>query len=152
MARLLIVYHTQSGRTEELARAALPGAREAAPAVDTRLQRAADTGADDLRNADGYLICTPENFGYMAGQIKDLFDRTFYPLENQTTGRPYAVLVACGNDGRGALREVGRIATGYGWKPVHPGHIARQPTTPADLDACREIGGLLAAGLEMGLF
>lgn len=151
MKRLLIVYHSQSGRTERLAQAAFAGARQIDD-VETLLQRAFDTGVDDLLRADGLLFGTPENFGTMSGAIKDLFDRTYYPLEGLTTGRPYAVFVSAGNDGRGAHAQIDRIATGYGWKKIHDGHIARGEIGEADLRACEELGATLAAGLACGIY
>jgi multimeric flavodoxin WrbA len=151
MKRLLIVYHSQSGHTELLAQAVLAGARQIDD-VASELRRAFDTGVDDLLRADALLIGTPENFGYMSGAIKDLFDRTYYPLEGLTTGRPYAVFVSAGNDGRGAQAQIDRIATGYGWKKVHDGHIARGEVGNADLKACEELGATLAAGLSCGIY
>lgn len=151
MKRLLIVYHSQTGNTQRLAEAALAGA-QCIDDVDTRLQRAFATTLDDLLAADGLLIGTPENFGYMSGAVKDLFDRTYYPAEGKMTGRPYAVFISAGNDGRGALAQIDRIATGYGWKKVHDGHIARGQLSEADLKACEELGATLAAGLSCGVF
>lgn len=151
MKRLLIVFHSQTGNTNRLAEAARVGAIDAGD-IEVHCQRAFDTSADDLLAADGLLIGTPENFGYMSGAIKDLFDRTYYPLEGKMLGRPYAVFVSAGNDGRGAMAQITRIATGYGWKQVLPGHIARGAPTAADLAACRELGATLAAGLSMGIF
>jgi multimeric flavodoxin WrbA len=148
---LLIVYHTQSGHTGALAEAARLGA-ESAGVVQVRCLRAFDAGVDDLAGCDGLLLGTPENFGYMSGALKDFFDRTYYPLEGQLTGLPYAVFVSAGNDGTNAVREIERIATGYGWKPVAPAHIARGPVTEADLSACRELGAAMAEGLDLGIF
>ncbi|MFS8086812.1 MAG: NAD(P)H-dependent oxidoreductase, partial [Acidobacteriota bacterium] len=74
MPRLLIVYHTQTGGTEALAAAALRGASGIAE-TQTIVKRAADAGAEDLLAADGLLLGTPENFGYMSGMLKDFFDR-----------------------------------------------------------------------------
>lgn len=151
MKRLLIVYHTQSGHTERLAEAALAGARQIGE-VDTEIRRAFATNIEHLLAADGLLFGTPENFGTMSGALKDLFDRTYYPAEGLMVGRPYAVFVAAGNDGRGAHAQIDRIATGYGWKKVHDGHIARGELTDADLRACEELGMTLAAGLDCGIF
>lgn len=151
MKRLLIVFHSQSGNTARLAEAVEAGAIEAGD-VEVRCQRAFDTTTADLLAADGLLIGTPENFGTMSGAVKDLFDRTFYPLEGKMVGRPYAVFISAGNDGRGAMAQIERIATGYGWKQVLPGHIARGTPTAGDLAACRELGATLAAGLAIGVF
>lgn len=156
MKCLLIVHHSQTGHARQLAEAALAGALAAEEAqtgkVAVRALRAFDTGVEDLLAADGLIFCTPENFGYMSGALKDLFDRTYYPLEGRMTGRPYAVLVAAGNDGRGAQREIDRIALGYGWKKAHEGHIARGEISADDLDRSRELGLLFVTGLALGVF
>ena len=115
--RLLIVYHTQSGNTGRLAAAVLRGAQRVAE-VDSVMKRAFDAGSEDLLGCDALLLGTPENFGYMSGALKDFFDRTYYPCEGRLTGLPFAVFVSAGNDGTGAVREIGRIANGYGWKAV----------------------------------
>ena len=103
---LLIVYHSQSGRTETMARAVLDGARDPQiESVDVRFLRAASAGPDDLLWAHGLLLGTPENFGYMSGAMKDFFDRTFYPVEGRIQSLPYAAFVSAGNDGTGTRRD-----------------------------------------------
>ena len=149
--RLLIVHHTQSGNTGRLAAAVHEGAQRVAE-TETRLLRAFDAGTADLLACDGLLLGTPENFGYMSGALKDFFDRTYYPCEGKLTGLPYAVFVSAGNDGTGAVREIGRIANGYGWKVVAEALIVRKEITPADLVRAEELGEALAAGLAMGVF
>lgn len=149
--RLLIVYHSQTGHTARLAAAVAEGAR-AIDGVETVLMRAAEAGIDELLGCHGLLLGTPENFGYMSGMIKDFLDRTYYPAEGKTVGLPYAVFVSCGNDGSGAVREIGRIAHGYGWKCVAEPVIVKGELTAAALERCRELGGGLAAGLELGVF
>ncbi|QID17824.1 flavodoxin family protein [Nitrogeniibacter mangrovi] len=148
---LLIVYHSQSGNTERLARCVAEGASEA-EGVSVRCLRAFDAGVDDLARCDGLLLGTPENFGTMSGALKDFFDRTFYPLEGQLTGLPYAVFVSAGNDGTNAVREIGRIANGYGWREVAPACIARGEVTETHLGECRDLGRAMAEGLAMGVF
>ena len=149
--RLLIVFHSQTGNTARLAEAVLRGAQRVEE-TDTELKRAFDTRSEDLLVSDGVLLGTPENFGYMSGALKDFFDRTYYPCEGKLVGLPYAVFVSAGNDGTGAVREIGRIAKGYGWKTVTEALIVRREITPADLERARELGEAMAAGLAMGVF
>lgn len=161
MPRLLIVYHTLSGGTESLAAAAALGASGIVE-TETVLKRAADANGEDLLAADGLLLGTPENFGYMSGMLKDFFDRVYYAAENKVMARPYSVFVCAGNDGTGAMREVDRIVTGLRMKKVHPGVIARRVggmagssrghLDPADLARARDLGATLAAGLAYGVF
>lgn len=150
---LLIVYHSQSGRTETMAHAVLDGARDPLiESVDVRFLRAASAGPDDLLWAHGLLLGTPENFGYMSGALKDFFDRTFYPVEGRIQSLPYAAFVSAGNDGTGAIRAIRRIANGYPLKEVQEPLIARGDVTREVLERCKELGLTLAAGLEAGVF
>ena len=147
---LLIVFHSMTGGTRQMAQAAARAAE--GEGVRIRLLEARDAAADDVLAADAYLFATPENLAAMAGMMKDFFDRTYYPCEGKLTGLPYAEFVSAGNDGTGAVREIGRIANGYGWKVVAEALIVRKEITPADLVRAEELGEALAAGLAMGVF
>ncbi len=136
MKRLLIVYHTQFGGTAQMAEAACAGARSIAE-VDTVLRRAADAGVPDLVAANALLIATSENFGGMAGMVKDFLERVYYPCEGRLEGRAYAVLVCAGTDGTGAMRDVDRVATGLRLHKVHPGLISQERADRAAGDHSR---------------
>jgi multimeric flavodoxin WrbA len=151
MPRLLVVYHSQGGQTARLADAVLRGA-QAETSVETICKRAFDTTIDDLLGCQGLIIGTPENFGYMSGAIKDFFDRTYYPAEGKTVGLPYALFISAGNDGSGAVREIGRIATGYGWKLVAEPVIVQKIVDEQILQACAALGESLATGIGLGIF
>lgn len=163
MKTLLIVYHSLTGGTRQMAEAAADAAR-AEPDVALRLLRADEAAAPDLLAADGYLFAAPENLAAIAGIMKDFFDRTYYPVLGRIEGRPYALLVCAGSDGGNAARQMARIATGWRLRAVAeplivcthaqtperilaPKHIA-----PGELRRCAEIGAALAAGLAMGIF
>ena len=149
--RLLIVYASQSGRTAQLAAAAAAGARSQ-PGVSVQQCQALTAGVEDLLGAQGLLLATPENFGYMAGALKDFLDRTYYPAQGRCQGLPYALMVCAGNDGRGAIAAVERIAIGYGWRAVSPAlRVVGEPDQQALADAA-ELGAGLAAGLALGVF
>ena len=156
--RLLIVYHTQFGATAQMARAAFNGARSIED-IDTVLKRAADAGVADLASANALIVATSENFGGMAGMVKDFLERTFYPLEHELEGRPYALIVCAGTDGTGAVRDVERVATGWRLRKALPELIYKSGTTaqrvvvPDEVLArCREIGATLAAGVAAGIY
>ena len=151
MPRLLIVYHTQSGNTGRLAEAVRCGA-QAETGVETIMKRAFDTTLDDLLECNGLLLGTPENFGFMSGALKDFFDRTYYPAEGKTLALPYAVFISAGNDGSGAVRQIERIATGYGWKRVAEPLIVRKEITEENLTHAEELGAALAGGLALGIY
>lgn len=153
MKKLLIVHHSQTGNTEQLAQAAWQGAREL---VDVNLQIrylvAAAAGPMDLRWADAVLLATPENFGYMAGALKDFFDRTFYAVEGELNPLPYALMISASNDGTGAVRAVERIVGGYPLVAVQPALIAQGPVTQEHRAQAAELGATLAAGLDAGIY
>jgi NAD(P)H-dependent FMN reductase len=163
MKRLLIVWHSHTGGSEQMAQAAEAGARTEPQLIVQRLH-AADAGPTELLAADGCLFVTPENLASMAGLMKDFFDRCYYPVLGRIEGRPYATLVCAGSDGSGAARQIERICTGWRLKAVapplivcthaqtHEAILAPKVIGEDDLARCREIGAALAAGLALGVF
>ncbi|MEE9913116.1 MAG: NAD(P)H-dependent oxidoreductase [Deltaproteobacteria bacterium] len=151
MTKILIVYHSQTGHTRQMAEAVGEGAR-AIDGVEVILKKASDAALDDLLSCDGLAIGTPENFGYMAGMIKDFFDRTYGAAQDKVFRKPYVVFISAGNDGTGALRAVERIALGYKFKTVFNPVIAKGKITDEVLEQCRELGGTLAGGCAMGIY
>ncbi len=163
MKTLLIVFHSMTGGTRQMAEAAARGA-SAEPEVSVRLSTATDTTASHLIAADGYIFACPENLAAIAGLMKDFFDRTYYPALDRLNGRPYAILICAGSDGENAARQIGRIALGWRLRSVADATIIRtQAQTPdailapkaikaADLERCHELGAALAAGLAAGIF
>lgn len=161
--QLLIVFHTYTGGTLQMARAAAAGgSREST--VKVRLETAAAAGPEMLLEASGYIFATPENLAAMSGMMKDFFDRTYYPVLEKLVGRPYAMLICAGSDGTNAVRQIERIATGWRLKPIaDPVIVCTHAQTPeeilkpkqigaADLARCEEIGATLAAGLDLGIY
>ncbi|MDQ1510117.1 MAG: hypothetical protein QOG50_1961 [Actinomycetota bacterium] len=152
-ARLLVVFHSRSGGTEAMTDAVVAGANDdAIEGVDVRVQRAFDTTVDDVRTCNGIVLGTPENFGYMAGAIKDFFERIYYPLLDETPGLPYALFVKASTDGVGAVQSIERIVAGLRWKLVVPPVVVVGDLGPADLERCQELGATIAAGLAAGMF
>jgi multimeric flavodoxin WrbA len=151
MKTLLIIYHSQSGNTEQLAQAVYRGAGETSE-TQTRLIRAAQATLQDLLDCNGVVFGTPENFGYMSGAIKDFFDRTFYPAQDYALKLPYALFISAGNDGTGAVRQIDRILLGYPMRKVAEPIICKGPVTQKHREQCEELGLTLAAGVGMGIF
>jgi multimeric flavodoxin WrbA len=151
MKRLLIVFHSQSGNTEKLARAVARGAR-VEEEVEVRIQRAFDTTLDDLIGCDGVVFGTAEYNGYMSGALKDFFDRTFYPAQGLVNNKPYAVVVSAGNDGTFAVQFIERIARGYPLKRIAEPIVVVGEVDPAAEARCEELGETFAAGLALGIF
>jgi len=160
---LLIVYHSMTGGTRQMAEAAAAGAHTE-PAVRVRLLPAAQAQATDVIEAGGYIFATPENLAAMSGLMKDFFDRTYYAALDALNGRPYAALICAGSDGRNAALQLERIATGWRLRPIADSLIVcTHAQTPeailrpkiiaaADLARCQEIGAALAAGIALGIF
>ena len=163
MKTLLIVYHSMTGGTLQMAQAAAKGAKASAD-VRVNLMRAADAGAAEVLAADGYIFATPENLAAMSGQLKDFFDRNYYLALDQLNGRPYATLICAGSDGNSAAQQIERIATGWRLKPIAPPLIlCTHAQTPAEiqrpkhismagLQQCHELGTALAAGISLGIY
>lgn len=151
MKRLLIIYHSQSGSTRNLADAVARGA-SVEKGVEVRLLRAMQAGVDDLLWSDAVIFGTPENFGYMSGGLKDFFDRTFYPVEQQQLNLAYACFVSAGNDGTGAVRQIDKIAKGYPLRCVAEPVIVKGVVSERGLADCTDLGVAMAAGLSMGIF
>ena len=112
MKTLLIVFHSLTGGTRQMAEAAARGA-EAQSDVSVRLLRAVEAQPEDVLGADGYIFATPEMLAAISGLMKDFFDRTYYPALERINGRPCAMLICAGSDGQNAARQIARIATGW---------------------------------------
>lgn len=151
MSSLLISYHSQSGSSALLARAALRGARRE-PDTRVSLLRAWDAGVRELQAADGLLLIAAENSGSLSGGMKDFLDRVFYPAIERSLVLPYALVVSAGNDGRGAVREVSRILSGIPFPAVAEPLILRGEVGLAHEQAVEELGQAMAAGLAMGIY
>lgn len=160
---LLIVYHSMTDGTRQMAQAVRDGARVERGVV-ARLLHAGDAGPAEVLSADGFVFATPENLGAISGVLKDFFDRSYYEALDLINGRPYASLVCAGSDGRNAARQIERIATGWRLKAIaEPLIVCTHAQTPeailkpkripaADLERCRALGEALAAGLALGVF
>jgi multimeric flavodoxin WrbA len=151
--QLLIVYHSQGGNTRRMAEAVAEGAGEI-EGLAVQIKTARQITSEDLLVCDGLVLGSPEYFGYMAGRIKDLFDRTYESLRGHPRifRKPYAAFISAGNDGSGALQSIERICTGFQFKKVQAPVIILGPINEAGLAACRVLGRTLAAGLEAGIF
>ena len=176
---LLLVWHSRTGASRQLAAAAARGARDSlteAPSASEHRTRSCDptvridcvharhADAQRVCAASAYLFIAPENLASLSGVMKDFFDRTYYGVLDRVAGRPYSVIVAAGSDGQGATRQVERIATGWRLKSVAPPLIVitgaqtpdaiLSPKRVADPDLAKaaELGAAMAQGLAMGIF
>jgi NAD(P)H-dependent FMN reductase len=163
MKTILVIWHSQTGGSAQMVDALCAGA-DGVEGVRVQASRAVDTDAEMALAADAWVFATPECLAMMSGQLKDFFDRCYYALLERVNGRPYALMVCAGSDGSNAVRQIERIATGLRLRRVAEAIIVNTdaqtperilaPKTIADaeLARCRELGALLANGLQLGLF
>ncbi len=163
MKTLLVIYHSMTDGTRQMAHAAAAGAGLES-GVKVRLLRAGEANAKDVLAADGYVFATPENLAGMSGMMKDFFDRTYYPAYEKINGRAFITLVCAGSDGRNAAQQIDRIAAGWRLKAIaDPYIVCTHAQTPeeilkakvidaASLRGCEELGRTLASGLALGIF
>ncbi|WP_424813048.1 flavodoxin family protein [Roseococcus sp. YIM B11640] len=158
---LLVLWHSRTGGTEAMARAAFDAA---VGEGEARLISADAARPEDLLAAGGYIFAAPENLASLSGPMKDFFDRCYYPLLDQIQGRPFALMVCAGTDGQGAIRQMRRICTGWRLREVaEPVLVLTGAQTPeailapkqlsdAQLAPCGELGAAMGAGVAMGIF
>jgi multimeric flavodoxin WrbA len=148
MARLLIVHHTTSPSLEEMLDAVLAGAgTDEIEGVEVQIRPALAATVPDVLAADGFILGTPANIGYMSGALKHFFDQIYYPCRQATQGRPYGLYVHGNNDTAGAVRGVETITAGLGWPAVHTPVTVIGAPTKDDRDACWDLGATVAATL-----
>jgi len=148
MSTLLVVHHTPSPATRELLEATLAGAGDPEiSGVDVRSLPALGATIPDVLAADGYLLGTPANFGYMSGALKHFFDTVYYPCLDAVAGRPFGLWTHGNNDTAGAVRAVLKLTGGLAWKQVaEPLELTGAPDKAAR-EACYELGATVAASL-----
>ena len=146
---LLIVHHTPSPSLQAMLEAVLDGATDdRIEGVDVMSRPALAATAIDVMQADGYILGTPANLGYMSGALKHFFDQVYYPCLDATQGRPYAVYVHGDNDATGALVSIEKITTGLRWRLAQQPLVVLGPPAPRDLEASWELGAAVAAHLS----
>jgi flavorubredoxin len=142
MKKVLIIYHSQSGNTEAMAKAVSEGAKAAGAAVV--LKRAVDANAEDILACDIVAIGTPNYFGYMAGLVKDYFDRVWATIRDKVGNKPYVTFGSKGGGSAQALDSVDKICDGLKMIKAFEGILATRKPAEEDLAECRELGKKLA--------
>jgi flavorubredoxin len=142
MAKVLIIYHSQSGNTEKMAKAVSEGAASAGATVV--LKKAADAIADDILNCDAVILGTANYFGYEAGMIKDFFDRTFYTVREKVANKPCATFGSYGGGGQKAIDSLNRLCETMGLKKAAESVGAQREPSSEALEQCRALGAKIA--------
>jgi hypothetical protein len=150
VATLLVVHHTSSPALHGMLDAVLDGTSDPAiEGVRVVVRPALTASPVDVLEADGYLLGTPANLGYMSGALKHFFDQIYYPCLDATAGRPYGMYVHGNDDTTGAIRAVEKIVTGLRWREAQRCVSVVGRPDGTDLERCRELGAALAAGLTL---
>lgn len=160
---MLVVWHSRTGAAEQMAHAAVNGARAVAAELESLsrlaivIKPAAEVDAAELLGADGFVFCAPENLGSLSGAMKEFFDRNYYRVLDQLNGKPYAIMISAGSDGSAAARQAERICTGWRLRLIAPALVvntdaqtpeaitAPKTITDKDAKACEALGGTVAA-------
>ncbi len=150
MPTLLIVHHTPSPPLHSMLESVVSGAgNDQLSGVEVKVRPALTASPVDVLGADGYILGTPVNLGYMSGALKHFFDQIYYPCLDATAGRPYGLYVHGNTDAAGAVRAVEVIATGLKWRPAHAPLVVLGQPSRAELEASWELGATVAAGLTL---
>lgn len=151
--KLLVVAHAPSPNTLKLREAVAEGARhEDIEQVEVRVLAPLEAGPEDLLWCDAVILGTTENLGYMSGALKDFFDRSYYPCLEKTQGLPFTFYIRAGHDGTGTRRAIDSITTGLRWRLVQEPLLCRGEYQDSFVDDCRELGMLVSASLDAGLY
>jgi len=146
MATVLVVHHTASPAMQELLEAALAGTRaDGLEDVNVSVRPALAAGAVDVLAADGLVLGTPVNIGYMSGAMKHFFDGIYYPTLMAKVGAPFGLYVHGNNDAGGAVRAVESIAAGLGWVAVQKPVVVIGPPAKKDREAVWELAATVSA-------
>jgi len=143
MTKVLIVFHTLSGNTAKMATAFAEGAK-IVPGTEVVLKKAFDATLEDLLECDAIAFGSADYFSYIAGALKDFFDRTFYPSQGKVAGKPYAAFATGGGGGEKALAVLDRLCGSFKFKKVVENvSVAGAPSSEV-LVKCKEAGEKLA--------
>ncbi len=153
MARLLIVHHSPTATLLQLLERVVVGASDASAALEADgsdpvgvvARSALEATADDVLAADGYLLGTPANLGYMSGALKHFFDQVYEPCLDRTVGRPYGLYLHGRTDVTGARLGVERIITGLRWRAAAEPIESLGVPDDQTLDDCWNLGATMAA-------
>jgi len=145
MINILIVYYSLGGNTKTAAEAVAEGCREKGAEVVIKIGTEADQ--DDLLKCDGIAIGTPDYFSYMAGGLKDFFDRTFYPTQGSVTGKPYVAFVTHGGGGK-AIASVESICSSFKFKKVADPLLIKNRPSKNDIIKLKELGHALVVSIK----
>ena len=148
---LLIIAHCPSENLARLRDGLISGVKKAGADLTLTAAAPLDAGVDELMQADGVVLLTPENLSYMSGAMKDWFDRVYYPVLDDKQGLPCIAIVRAGHDGTGTVRALETITTGLRWRWVQEPMVLRGTWQEAWLNEIADIGEAIATALSEGI-
>lgn len=153
MPRLLIISHQPSENTVTLTKALERGARRPEFGdIEVVVHTPLEADSADVLAADAIVLGTTENFGYMAGLMKDFLERIYYPCLEKTQAKPWALLVRAGMDGTGTRTSIEKIVSGLKWRQVQEPLLLVGEYRADFVEQCEQLGATMSAGLDAGLF
>jgi multimeric flavodoxin WrbA len=115
--------------------------------VELVVRPALTCSAIEVLEADGYVLGSPANLGYLSGALKHFFDVIYYPCLEATRGRPFGCYLHGNDDTAGAQQAVAKITTGLQWKRVADDVVVTGTPAKAELEACWNLGATVGATL-----
>ena len=147
MGKVLVVYHTLSGNTEKMAKAVAEGAKSVT-GTEVVVKKALEATLEDLIECDGVALGSADYFSYIAGAMKDFFDRTFYPSRGKVDGKPYVAFTTGGGGGDTVMAVLERICGAFKLKKIIDGVSSGGKISDSDLKECKEAGKKLAEAVK----
>ncbi len=144
MKKVLIVYYSLGGNTKAAAEAIAEGVREGG--AEPVLKIGLEAGIDDLLNCDGLVVGSPDYFSYMAGGLKDFFDRTYHPAQGKVNDKPYVAFVTCGGGGK-AIKSVEEMCKKFKLKKIVESLIIQRKPDEVAIEKLKSLGKNFASKL-----
>lgn len=149
---LLIIANTPSNNTQRMLQAVIQGAKHPdITNIEIKHIMPLAVEVNDIKSAHAIILGTTENLGYMAGLMKDVFDRTYYGCLDHTQGLPFCYYIRAGHDGTGTRRAIETITTGLRWKLVQEPLICSGDFDEIFINQCESLGLAMAASLDAGI-
>ena len=145
MSKILVIYYSRTGNTEKMAKAIAEGIKE--DKVDVKVKRCDYANVEDVIESDGIAFGSPTYFGYMAGVLKDFFDRSL-EFRKRISGKKAVAFASAGSNGEGCLESIENMINAFGMEKAKEGVISTGIPGDKELDACRDLGRVLAKSVK----
>jgi len=151
MAKILVVYDSETGHTEKMAFAVAKGAKQV-KGIDVIVKKPDATTNEDLLNADGIIVGSPTYYGQMSWKIKNLFDKSV-KIHGKLKGKVGGAFTSSGGIASGAETTIlsilqamlihGMIIQGRA-ETEHYGAASVGSPKDRDIKSCQALGKRVA--------